>query len=97
MPPYTIRVSNDWIQIRIDILLVLIWVQTVCKGYQQMIKGTTGKERARMDIDFGDYFGWELKMCQSDTDAPISGHCMRENLCMGWNVHTGCMEIWVML
>ena len=32
----TIRVSNClpfWIQIRND---VLIWVQTVCKGYQQM-------------------------------------------------------------
>ena len=25
-----------WIQIRPDILLGLIWVQTVCKGYQQM-------------------------------------------------------------
>ena len=24
-----------WIQIRTDILSVLIWVQTVCKGYQQ--------------------------------------------------------------
>ena len=27
-----------WIQIRADILLVLIWVKTVCKGYQQMTK-----------------------------------------------------------
>ena len=24
-----------WIQIRIDILSILIWVQTVCKGYKQ--------------------------------------------------------------
>ena len=24
-----------WVQIRTDILSVLIWVQTVCKGYQQ--------------------------------------------------------------
>ena len=24
-----------WIQIRTDVLSVLIWVQTVCKGYQQ--------------------------------------------------------------
>ena len=31
-----------WIQIRTDILLVLIWVQTVCKGYQQ--KTLVGKE-----------------------------------------------------
>ena len=30
-----IRVSNVWIQVRPDILLGLIWVQTVCKGYQQ--------------------------------------------------------------
>ena len=27
-----------WIQIRTDILSVLIWVQTVCNGYQQMTK-----------------------------------------------------------
>ena len=27
--------QTDWIQIRTDILSVLIWVQTVCKGYQQ--------------------------------------------------------------
>ena len=27
-----------WIQIRTDILSGLIWVQTVCKGYQQMTK-----------------------------------------------------------
>ena len=25
-----------WIQIRTDILLILIWVKTVCKSYQQM-------------------------------------------------------------
>ena len=30
-----------WIQIRTDILSVLIWVQTVCKGYQQMTKVTS--------------------------------------------------------
>ena len=33
-----------WIKIRTDILLVLIWVQTVCKGYQQMTKGAASKE-----------------------------------------------------
>ena len=27
-----------WIQIKTDVLLVLIWVQTVCKGYQKMTK-----------------------------------------------------------
>ena len=30
-----------WIQIRTDNLLVLIWVQTVCKCYQQMTKVLT--------------------------------------------------------
>ena len=27
-----------WIQIRTDVLSVLIWVQAVCKGYQQKMK-----------------------------------------------------------
>ena len=27
-----------WIQIRTDVLSVLIWIQTVCKGYQQVTK-----------------------------------------------------------
>ena len=31
----TIIVSNSLIQIRPDILSGLIWVQTVCKGYEQ--------------------------------------------------------------
>ena len=39
----TIIVSSAWIQIRTDILLVLIWIQTVCKGYQQKIKVTVSK------------------------------------------------------
>ena len=34
-----------WIQIRADILLVLIWVQTVYKGYQQTTKVSASKER----------------------------------------------------
>ena len=38
----TIRVSV-WIQIRTDILSVIIWVQTVCKGYQ--LKAATSKKR----------------------------------------------------
>ena len=28
-----------------DILYILIWVQTVCKGYQQTTKVATSKER----------------------------------------------------
>ena len=34
--------ENIWIQIRPDVMSRLIWVQTVCKGYQQMI--LEGKE-----------------------------------------------------
>ena len=34
--------QTDWIQIRSVILLGLIWVLTVCKGYQQTTLG--GKE-----------------------------------------------------
>ena len=33
-----------WIQIRTYILLVLIWVQTVYNGYQQMTNVTASKE-----------------------------------------------------
>ena len=33
---------TDWIQIMRDILSRLIWVQSVCKGYQQITLG--GKE-----------------------------------------------------
>ena len=37
-----------WIQIKTDILSVLIWVQTVCKGYQLMTKATASKERVKI-------------------------------------------------
>ena len=33
-----------WIQITADILSVLIWVKTVCKGYQQATKMAARKE-----------------------------------------------------
>ena len=36
------------IQIRTDYLSVLIWFQTVYKGYQQMIKVAAGKERVKI-------------------------------------------------
>ena len=39
--------SNGWIKIKIDILSVLIWVQTVCKGYQR-----TTKSKERVNISF---------------------------------------------
>ena len=37
-----------WLQIRTDILSVLIWVQTVYKGYQQTSNVTAGMERAEV-------------------------------------------------
>ena len=36
-----------WIQIRPDVLSGLIWVQTVCKGYQQTTKVATSGERVK--------------------------------------------------
>ena len=36
-----------WIQIRTNILSVLIWVQTVCKGYQQTTKVDASEERVK--------------------------------------------------
>ena len=36
-----------WIQIRTDFMSALIWVQTVCKGYQQMANVAASKERAK--------------------------------------------------
>ena len=43
-----IRVLDSLDPFRTNILSVLIWVQTVCKGYQQTIKLTTCKERAKI-------------------------------------------------
>ena len=43
-----------WIQIRTDILSVLIWVQTVCIGYQHMTKVTSNK--VRVDTEFHQTF-----------------------------------------
>ena len=36
-----------WIQISTNLLSVLIWVKTVCKGYQQMTKVTASKETVK--------------------------------------------------
>ena len=38
--------QTDWIQTRTYILFVLIWIQTVCKGYLQMTKFSAGMQRA---------------------------------------------------
>ena len=34
-----------WIRIRTNIMLVLICIQTICKGYQQTTKIPTSKEK----------------------------------------------------
>ena len=39
------KCQTIWIQIRTDILSVLLWVQTVCKGYHQTTKVVASKER----------------------------------------------------
>ena len=36
-----------WIQIRMGVLMVLIWVQTVCKGYQKTLENATSMERVK--------------------------------------------------
>ena len=48
--------QTDWIQIRPDILSGLIWVQSVCKGYQQ----TTF-----FKIDFKKNLSGALSECQT--------------------------------
>ena len=40
----TSECQTVWIQIRTDVTSVLIWAQTVCKGYQQTIKVAAGQE-----------------------------------------------------
>ena len=41
-----------WIQIRTDILSVLIWVQTVTKGHQQTTNVAASKERVNVILSF---------------------------------------------
>ena len=38
------RCQTVWMEIRPDVLSGLIWIQTVCKGYQQMTKVATSGE-----------------------------------------------------
>ena len=64
-----------WIQIRTVILSVLIWVQNVCKGYQQTTKFPASKERVN---EYPNHMLlWEIwKLThykpQVDLSAPIS-------------------------
>ena len=41
------RCQTAWIQIRPNILSGLIWVQTVCKGYQQTTKVAPSRQRVK--------------------------------------------------
>ena len=40
-------VKRFWIHIRINVLSVLIWIQTFCKVYQQTTKVAASKERVK--------------------------------------------------
>ena len=42
--------QSGWLQIRPNNLLGLIWVQTVCKGYQQMTKVAASGQRVKCRI-----------------------------------------------
>ena len=42
-----LQCQTVWIQIRPDKMSGLIWVQTVCKGYQQTTKSVTDSKRAK--------------------------------------------------
>ena len=46
----TIRLSNVFGSRSGHNLSVLIWVQTVCKGYQQVIKSHSSKERVNSEF-----------------------------------------------
>ena len=46
-----LSVSTVWIQIRTDRMSVLIWAQTVCKGYPQTAKVDASKERVNNKIN----------------------------------------------
>ena len=56
-----------WIQIKTDILLVFIWVQTVCKGYWQTTKLSTGMQR----VITGKYFNVQYIVSYRDIHAYV--------------------------
>ena len=61
--------QTAWVQIMADILSVLIWVLTVCKGYQQTTKIITSMER------FKSKEGKDQESIQSSA-TPDPGHHM---------------------
>ena len=56
-----------WIQIKTHILLVFIWVQTVCKGYWQTTKLSTGIQR----VITGKYFSVQYIVSYRDIYAYV--------------------------
>ena len=55
------KCQTVWIQIKTNILLILIWVQTVCKAYQQRTKVTASKDRVNDKICRKCKFKWDYK------------------------------------
>ena len=58
-----------WIQIRTDILSVLIWVQTVCKGYQQRTKVAASKIVISIQIVKIRWQISDFNLCNSSNDT----------------------------
>ena len=67
--------QTEWIQVRPDILLGLIWVQTVCKSYQQ----TTLEDKELKDLRYQMYLNrtWYFLLVQ----LPCS-HTMKAFFCI---------------
>ena len=67
-----------WIQTRTDFLSVLIWVQTVCKGYQQTTIVASSKERV---IEGFGHSGSKQNSTVSDLICPKSANhkCSRRH------------------
>ena len=65
-----------WILIRPDILSGLIWVQTVCKGYQQMKKVATSKERVAFLCRLLITFAKSLNQDQARQNADQDANCL---------------------
>ena len=59
-----------WIQSRTDRMSVLIWVQTVCKGYQLTTKVTASKERGKTWIKWRDFQQCGI-LISVDSEEPV--------------------------
>ena len=67
--------ETAWIQIKTDILSVMIWVQTVCKGYQKTIKFTTSRERVnRLRKSMFDFSQFQV------SGTPIKLQCLGQSV-----------------